>query len=711
MQIAFFQGLSPILPVIFLVVLAIITTTVSYFTYRKLKKGGSFKKWTLIILRSFTFLILIILLLNPFLSFETAITEAPQIAVYFDNSISTSLEKGNYNGLESYRERKDLFTDSRDQRFTYSEYLFDIEISSGNELSSDGTGTHLNAVMNHILENENRYKAAVLFSDGISTQGRNPVFTATQLSIPVFTVPLGDTTAVRDLAISEVEYNDPVYTNTLNRITVEIQYQEAENESTEVRLIENGTLVESTEIEFQSSSGTRLIEFERQYSNPGFYDLAIEVVPIENEFTTENNSYSFTQDVLDDKTRIVSIAFEIHPDVAAIRNQIATDIQNELIQSTWLGGEQFSDTDPFSPDFIRDETDLFIIHGQPPSGSAIANRILNLIEQTPVIFFTLPSSFNENGVTIFSNLKGASPQASGSPIEVRPVRSSSDLSHPLMELTIPPERTLPALITHQTEYSLSPAGQSLISANFQGTETNIPVLISDEGANRRLATVNAYGWYQYRLSRQDQSGQFFRNLINNLVSWTSTSPDRRTLTIEPMKSNYTENESVQIRGTLINERGEPEANGTIDVKIFDADEEAELNSFRLRHTGSGNYTADIGTLPSGTYRAEGAATSNNRDLGTDEARISVGQSNVEIINTQRDDNTLRNISLNSDGLFLDDLNFDRFTSYLEDQNLYESVEEISVTQSYLREYSSFWFTLVILLLTAEWILRRSMSLP
>jgi len=709
MQIAFFQGISPILPVIILFVLAIFTTAVSYFTYRNLKKGHPFKKWTLITLRSAAFLILIVLLFNPFLSFESVTTESPQVAVYFDNSLSTSLEKGDYTGIELYRQRKEQFTDSRDQRFTYSEYLFDTEINTGNELSLDGTGTHINAVMNHILENENQYKAAVLFSDGISTQGRNPVFTATQLSIPVFTVPLGDTTAVRDLAIAEVEYNDPVYTNTLNRITAEIQYQQAENEQTEVRLIENGTVVESAEIDFLSTSGSRLVEFERQYSEPGFFELAIEIVPLENEFTTENNSYTFTQDVLDDKTRIHSIAFEIHPDVAAIRNQIATDIQNELIQSTWLGGERFTDTDPFSPEFNRDDIDLFIIHGDPPAGSAIANRIVNLIDQKPVVMFSLPSSFN--GTTPFNDLKGATPQTAGSTIEIRPVRTSSDLSHPLLELTIPPERSLPALVTRQSEYSISPAGQTLIRANFQGTETSIPVLVSDEGANRRLATVNAYGWYQYRLSRQDEPTQFFRNLIDNLVSWASTSPDRRTLTLEPLKSNYTENETIQLRGTLINERGEPELNGLVDVKIYDINSETELSSFRMRHTGSGNYIADIGTFPSGTYRAEGAATLNNRDLGSDEARISVGQSNVEIINTQRDDATLRSIALNSGGLFLEDPNYDRFNSFLEDQNMYESVEEISVTQSYLREYSAIWFALVIILLTSEWILRRSLSLP
>ena len=709
MQIAFFQGFSPILPVIILAVLTILTTSISYYTYRDLKKGGPYKKWALITLRSSTLLILLFLLLNPFFTRESVTTESPQIAVYHDNSISVSLERGEYEGLESYRQRKELFTDSRDERFTYTDYLFDTEISPGNELSLDGTGTHINAVMNHILENENRFKAAILFSDGIATQGRNPLFTATQLSIPVFTVPLGDTTAVRDLAISEVEYSDPVYTNTLNRITAEIQYQQVENKQTEVRLIENGTVVETTEIEFQSPSGSRLIEFERQYSEPGLYDLAIDIVPIENEFTTENNRFSFTMDVLDDKTRIFSIAFEIHPDVAAIRNQIATDIQNELIQSTWLGGERFSDIDPLSSEFNQDEVDLFIIHGEPPAESAIAERLINIIDQKPVIIFTLPSSFR--GAENFNSLKSAFPQSPGSPSEIRPVRSSSDLSHPLVELTIPPERTLPALISHQGEYSISPAGQILIRANFQGAETNIPVLISDEVANRRLATVNAYGWYQYRLSRQDQSGQFFRNLIDNLVSWTSTPPDRRTLTIEPLQSNYTENETIQIRGTLINERGEPELNGMIDVGVFDIDGDTELSSFRMRHTGSGNYIAEIGTLPSGTYRAEANATLNNRDLGSDETRISVGQSNVEILNTQRDDATLRSIAQNSGGLFLDNLQFERFNTFLEEQSLYESIEEISVTQSYLREYSAFWFALVLILLTGEWILRRSLSMP
>jgi hypothetical protein len=708
MYSAFFQGVSPVLPLLILTILALLSVAVAYFSYRDLTKGGPVKKWALIALRSSSLIILILLLLNPFLTFETSTTETPQIAVYFDNSSSVSLERGNYSGLDDYQSWIDQFRDVQDDRFNYSEYLFDTEIYSDESLQLNGSGTHLNAVVNHILENENQVTAAVLFSDGIATQGRNPIFTSSDLSIPVFTVPLGDTTTVRDISVANVNFNDPVYTNTVNRITAEIQYQQAEGERTEVRLIENGVLIESKEIELQTASGSQQIEFNRQYSEAGFKELAVEVTPIENEFTTENNRFEFSTDVLDDKSRILSITYEIHPDVAAIRNQIATDIQNELITSTWIGREQFADTDPFSPDIDIDDIDLIILHGKPPAGSDVTNQIDELIEQKPLLTFTLPSSFsgesdlNSSEIITYQNLQ--------SPIDIRPVRLSADLTHPLLELTIPPERSLPALTAHQGIYTVAPSGQILLTANFQGTATDIPVLVSDEGSNLRQSSINAYGWYQYRLSNQDQTVEFFKSLIDNLVSWTSTPPDRRRLIIEPTQNQFTENESVQLRGTLFNERGETEPNGLIEVRLIDTEEEVSDRTFRMTNTNSETYTADVGRLPSGVYRAEAVATLNNRELGTDETRIVVGQSNIELLNTRRDDLTLRNIADNSGGLFLENRDFERFNTYLENERLFEEIEEITSTQSYLFQFHYLWFFAVLILLTAEWLIRRSLSM-
>jgi hypothetical protein len=85
--------------------------------------------------------------------------------------------------------------------------------------------------------------------------------------------------------------------------------------------------------------------------------------------------------VLDDKTRVLSFAFEVHPDVSSIRRLIATDQQNELISSTYLGNNRFAGGDPRELD---EDPDLIVLHGLPSVHSGLFEWIYD--QQVPSFF-------------------------------------------------------------------------------------------------------------------------------------------------------------------------------------------------------------------------------------------------------------------------------------------------------------------------------------
>lgn len=126
--------------------------------------------------------------------------------------------------------------------------------------------------------------------------------------------------------------------------------------------------------------------------------------------------------------------------------------------------------------------------------------------------------------------------------------------------------------------------------------------------------------------------------------------------------------------------------------------------------GDGVYTASIGSYPRGLYRAEATATLSNRTIGEAETRVNVSRSNLELVNTQRDDALLQQLSSVTEGLFLQTLSFDVLNRFFSENNLNEAKEEITTDINYFYQ-SSLWFFLVILLLSAEWLIRRSVSLP
>jgi len=702
---AFIQGLSPVLPILSIILILALSLFIAWWSYQHLESIPRGKKIWLILLRGIALFLLVMLLLNPFFTRQETLTDGPRIAVYLDNSQSVSIERGDYSGIETFNEILQQFETQKNDDVQYDYFLFDETITESRELTLNGVRTNLNEVMEHLRENENLYRASFLFSDGIVTQGRNPVFATQNLSIPVITVPLGDTTQVRDIAVADVDYQQTVYTFTRQNIRVEIQQEGYEGEDAVVQFLRDGELIDSETIEFTAQTSSSIVNFSKEFEEPGFYDFEINVPPKPDEFTDQNNRASFTIEVLDDKSRILSLAFEVHPDVSTIRRLIATDQQNELLASTYLGDNRFLGENPM---FMDEDPDLIVLHGLPETGTELFDWIIN--RQVPLLYVATPGSFQQKNSSDYLDLISYYASNIESSINVQFESLTGGISHTVLEVDPVNVQRLPNLQTYRGSYQLSSIAQTLLHATFQRTETDIPLLITEDASNIRRASVNAFGWYRYEQNRETEVRDFFTQLFTNLISWSSTPPDRRTLVIEPVKSSFTENEPVQVRANLFNERGEPEPEAFIELEIFAGDDDEPLNVFRMNHQRNEIYIAELGNYPQGIYRLKATAEKDNRTIGTAEARVNVSQSTIEFLNTRRDDEMLRNIAELTDGLFLSELDFNSATNLINNLILDQPEEEIREEFVYLHR-SGLWFFVVLLLLAGEWLLRRSVSLP
>lgn len=702
---AIFQGINPVLPILLILIIGSLCLFVAWWTYSNLHSLPYKKKFTLITLRGSALFILILLLLNPFISRLFSDTQVQRIAVYLDNSQSITIERGEYGGIDSFREIQNHFEASKNNDLDYDYFLFDETVSQSGELTGNGVRTNINRVIEHIQENEIDYLGAVLFSDGIITQGRNPVFAAQNVSIPIFTVPVGDTTGVRDIAISDVDYSQTTYTFTSETVRAEIQQTGYEGETVAVQFIKNGEIIETETVDFTTGRSSHMVEFSHEFDESGFFDFEINVPPQPDELTEQNNSYIFNIEVLDEKTNILSLAYEIHPDVSSIRHFIATDQQNELIISTFINDQTYIGENPLNLDT---DPDLIVLHGLPPQNSEVLDWINN--QQTPLVYFATPMAFNKMENSSIAGVIGYSANSLQYPIDVQILHAPGQSSHPLMELSPYNYQRFPMLQTYRGNYSLSALAQPLMFGLFQRTETDIPILIAEDTSTRRKAAINAFGWFRYQQSTQDEVREFYHQLFTNIFSWASTPPDRRTLTIEPSKTSFTENEPVEVRAYLFNELGEPEPEAFLDLEFYSGDEEEPLNVFRMNHVRNEIYTAELGTYPQGIYRIEATAVKNNREIGSAESRVNISQSSIEFLNTQRNDDLLISLAEITNGLFLSDLNYEEMNQIIHRQM--DSSEITNVRAETFHLYQTIlWFFVVLILLSAEWLIRRSVSLP
>ncbi len=699
---AFIQGFSPVFPILLLIVTLLICILLAWWSYQYISSIPSWKKITLIGLRAGTLTILILLLFNPFLQYENVEIEKPSISVYLDNSQSVDITRGYYDGLSTYNQLIQELRNSFIDDYNYQFYLFDENVYDGDEVDASGTSTNIQHVIEHMSENESESVASVLISDGIYTRGRNPVFSAQELSNPIFTIPIGDTTDVQDVRISNVDFNQIAYTNTSETIRVDIQQDGYAGESANVQLIEEGNLIESEEVRFSESSSSHEVRFTLEFDEPGFFEFEVNIPGLPEEFTLQNNIEIFTVEVLDDKTQILSLAFEVHPDVGAIRRVMASDQQNDVTQTTQLRNGVFAGPNPME---TNQEYDLIVLHGLPGQ-QGLVHDWLESNSDTPIVVIQTPNSYQDSGrSTYFPH----SVNASGSILDIHLTMESERYSHPLLEYDEPDFRRFPTLKSMRSRYNLSPLSATLLGAEYQRTATDIPILVTESDTDRRHVFVNAFGWHRFEKTTNEAVSDFYTQLFSNIVSWTATSPDDRNLVLEPAQSSFSESESVLIRGRLVNERGTHESDASIVLELNNGEEESN-QPYRMRSIGNGNYEIELGAFPQGFYEVNGTAEKGDRQIGQATTSFNISQSTLEFVNTKRNDQLLMQLSARTEGLFLSDNSLEPMFTLLEQMDKNESIERVEESIEYVSDLS-FWFFIALLFLSAEWILRRTVSLP
>ncbi|HBX64891.1 MAG TPA: hypothetical protein DEG32_01540, partial [Balneolaceae bacterium] len=106
-------------------------------------------------------------------------------------------------------------------------------------------------------------------------------------------------------------------------------------------LVSDNETLDTQEVSFETDDQLKQVSFELELTEPGLKQYDIRIAPLADEWTQSNNNRLFTIDVLDSKVKILHVAFEIHPDIKAIRSIIQQDESNELTTLTWLGGNRF----------------------------------------------------------------------------------------------------------------------------------------------------------------------------------------------------------------------------------------------------------------------------------------------------------------------------------------------------------------------------------
>ena len=707
-----FDGFQHSIPTIWIVILIAAVLAVSFWTYHRAEGLTAAWRWMFIGIRSLAFLILLLILLNPVISLNEQITAPVRLALLFDNSQSTSIEKGSYAGEERYREVMDMLSPDPVgdlEHLVLETYGFDSELfisDSPDELTLDGTRTNIDRALTDFMDILDRHEAVILVTDGIVTTGRDPSATASRMPVPIYTIAIGDTSRQQDIIVQRVAHNPTASLNSSVTVEASILNDGFPNRDIPVQLRHNGEVVGEQVIRSSEARSVQQVSFEIQLEEEGLQQFQIHVPEVPGEWTTDNNTRWFSIDVRDDRLRVLHISYEIHPDARDLRGFLREDKLIALENRTWISGDRYVEGElPDRPDTL----DLVILHGFPhidleeAHASVVADRF-----SENALFIT--GSAGQDLSRLASLFSGQLPTRFQSGFRWQDVQfhlPSDQSDHAVLDFDIPEELRMPLIRGGIRDAGTATNATALLQTAYRGNLTQVPILAVRTTGNRNISHLNAYNTYLWSLSTREENRIFWHTLLNNIIKWTAARPDEQLLDLVPAEPVFQIGEPIFFTGFLRNEAGEPEENAVIDMEVESTD--IDLRRYVMSNEGGGRYQLEIGNLPEGSYQFTGTATRGEREIDSRSGSFSVGGVNREFLNTFRDDELLRFMAQTSGGRFLShDQAGDLFDLLRSDISFEQRIETTSVSLALHR--NPFWFLLVILLLTLEWGLRKYRSL-
>ena len=287
------------------------------------RSGGDMPKklkWGLAVLRWIVVSAIAFLLLAPLVKRMVNEEEKPIVLVVQDSSQSIGMTKdssyyaGEYaEAMQKMMER--LSEDYQVEAFTY-----------GNQV------TDMSEVMERLKEQYmNRNVGAMILSgDGIYNVGGNPATIVKELTCPIYTIAMGDTTPRCDATISNVRFNRIAYMGNQFPIEITVRASQLNGEKKRLTVSHEGKQLWAKDIQYEGSeySTTETVMIDAE--EPGIQQYVVKIAASDKEESVKNNVRRFAVEVIDGHQKIAIIAASPHPDVSALKQAIESNQNYEV---------------------------------------------------------------------------------------------------------------------------------------------------------------------------------------------------------------------------------------------------------------------------------------------------------------------------------------------------------------------------------------------
>ena len=660
--------------------------TYSWLLYQKRE---DWSKLTHYVLATFRFLFVSLIcffLLEPVIKTIISEEEKPFVPILIDNSASIPLSEGTAM-VDSVKQQALALEKALSSQDIHTKIVYFDDSGSSFNVSSSPIDEKISATINRFeLRN---LSGLVLFSDGIFNKGLNPA--QRSYRIPIHTIGLGDTSERKDAFIKKVRYNKTGFTGNEHPLRVEINQVGFTGKETTVSLKKDGKLIDSKKILFSNSSGIEYVYFKNTVKEEGRIEYQIELEPLDGELTTANNRYQFFMNIMKNKQQIYIIAAAPHPDLKLFQNAITSSDKYELkiIYENDLTGNASQLKNP----------GMILLHQVPSSHSS--QKTLQLIASLKSSKFYVVG--NQSSLRKFNKINRliTIEQRGNQVDEVTPFYN---VDFDLFNLSTDRLSFLsqaPPIVVPFGAYNAKTTNP-VFTQKVGTINTGKPLFVIKKFQDFTEAVLVGEGWWRLRLFEylDDGKQEGIDEFIYKTIELLSKTENNKLLAVEPIKSEFSTDESVTFSITTKNTLGEYIFNKKVDIKVRESNGKNESVDF-VTIEGKDKY--GYKKLLPGLYSFEATANVSGKNV-IEKGQFTVSKTMLEELNLTANHRLLKEVSKRSEGYFTTLGNEKGLINYL---NNPKPSSLIHTQEDFKDLIDQKWLLFVIVFLACtEWLIRK-----
>jgi len=658
----------------------------AFILYFKNKKNVDVPKKinsALFVLRFLSVSLITFLLLNIFLKQVKNDTQNPTILVAIDNSSSmTALADSTFVKNEFLKKLESL-KKIIGENFTVKTILFGNKTTLAEQPSFTEKETDIENLISDIENNYSNQNigALLIASDGIYNKGSNPIYGIEKLGYPVYTIAMGDTNEVKDIAIQKINHNQVAYLGNNFPIEVITSAKNYNGKEVIVSVSHNSQKIAQQTLKINADNFLSTGNFTINAGIAGVQRYVVNTTILEGEKNILNNSQSFIVEVIDNREKILLLANTPHPDIAAIKDAILNSTTYEVEYD--LATDFKKPVKPYS---------LVIVHGFNASNQNLINDCKN--NNIPVWIVNPAITEGLSGLKISASLN----KFNDAEPAINKAFGLFTISDELKKFT----KDLPPLKTFFGNYSLSNSANSLIYQQIGVVETENPILVFNESNSIKNAVLIGDGLWRWKLRdfAEHTNTNLFNELISKSIQYLSVKSDKSFFRITAPKI-CNENESIELGAEVYDKSYELITEPDVVLTLTNADKK----TFNYNFSKTSNaYKLNIGLLSSGEYKYEAKVKVNN-ELFVKQGLIVVKEIVSEKINTVANHQLLFQLANKTGGKLIYPNQLEKLQNEILNNQLIKPITYSQTTTNPLIELK--WIIFILIgLLSIEWFIRK-----